>query len=130
MYNKWYVKNNKVAFYEKGVEIDGRVYGIHSDVDIQKIKRRIAMRSVTDEDGNIPDDVDINAEIAKIEHTDVTFDVPSEEQLGQISSREVTDSTSARELIDAVLSGEVSQDEINAMLLLELAELKAGVGDE
>ena len=72
------------------------MYGIHSDVDIQKIKRRIAMQSVTDEDGNIPDDVDINAEIAKIEHTDVTFDVPSEEQLGQISSREVTDSTSAR----------------------------------
>lgn len=127
---KWYVKNNKVAFYEKGVEVDGRVYGIHSSADIQKIKRRVAVKSLTDDEGNMPDDVDINAEIAKIEHTDVTFDVPSEEQLGQISSREVTDSTSARELIDAVLSGEVSQDEINAMLLLELAELKAGVGDE
>lgn len=127
---KWYVNNNKIGFYNNGIEIGGRVYGIRSSTDIQKIKRRIAMQSVTDEDGNIPDDVDINAEIAKIEHTDVTFDVPSEEQLGQISSREVTDSTSARELIDAVLSGEVSQDEINAMLLLELAELKAGVGDE
>lgn len=127
---KWYVKNNKVAFYEKGVEIDGRVYGIHAPADIQKIKRRVAVKSLTDDEGNMPDDVDMEAEIAKIEHTDVTFDVPSEEQLGQISSREVTDSTSARELIDAVLNGEVSQDEINAMLLLELAELKAGVGDE
>lgn len=127
---KWFVNNNKIGFYNNGIEIGGRVYGIHSDADIQKIKRRMVVKALTDDDGNMPDDVDMESEIAKINHTDVVFDSPTDEQLGQISSREVTDSTSARELIDAVLSGEVSQDEINAMLLLELAELKAGVGDE
>ena len=127
---KWYVKNNKVAFYEKGVEIDGRVYGIHSDVDIQKIKRRIAMRSVTDEDGNIPDDVDLEAEIAKINHTDVVFDMPTDEQLERISCQSVYDNVDAAKLVNSVINNEVSQDEINAMLMLEIAELKAGVLNE
>ena len=78
---KWCVKKNKVAFYEKGIEIDGRVYGIHSDADIQKIKMRLASRALIDEEGNMPDDVDLDAEISKINHTDVGFDMPTDEQL-------------------------------------------------
>lgn len=127
---KWFVNNNKIGFYNNGIEIGGRVYGIHSDVDIQKIKRRIAMQSVTDEDGNIPDDVDINAEIAKIEHTDVVFDIPTDEQLERISCQSVYDNEDAAKLVNSVINNEVSQDEINAMLMLEIAELKAGVLNE
>ena len=127
---KWFVNNNKIGFYNNGIEIGGRVYGIHSDVDIQKIKRRIAMRSVTDEDGNIPDDVDLEAEIAKINHTDVVFDMPTDEQLERISCQSVYDNVDAAKLVNSVINNEVSQDEINAMLMLEIAELKAGVLNE
>lgn len=127
---KWYVKNNKVAFYEKGVEIDGRVYGIHAPADIQKIKRRVAVKSLTDDEGNMPDDVDLEAEIAKINHTDVVFAMPIDEQLERISCQSVYDNEDADKLVNAVLNNEVSQDEINAMILLELAELKAGVLNE
>ena len=38
---KFYSKNGTVYFYEHGVEIDGTVYGIHTDRDILRIKRRI-----------------------------------------------------------------------------------------
>lgn len=127
---KWYAKNNKVAFYEKGVEIGGRVYGIHSDVDIQKIKRRIAVKSLTDDEGNMPDYVDMEAEIAKINHTDVVFDIPTDEQLNRISCQSVYDNEDAAKLVNSVINNEVSQDEINAMLMLEIAELKAGVLNE
>ena len=127
MYNKWYVKNNKVAFYEKGVEIDGRVYGIRSSADIQKIKSRMAVKALTDDEGNMPDDVDLDAEIAKINHTDVGFEMPTDEQLARINSQSVYDNDDAAKLVNAVINNEVSQDEINAMILLELAELKAGV---
>lgn len=130
MYNKWYVKNNKVAFYEKGIEIDGRVYGIHSDVDIQKIKMRLALKALIDDDGNMPDDVDMEAEIAKINHTDVVFDMPTDEQLERISCQSVYDNEDAAKLVNSVINNEVSQDEINAMLMLEIAELKAGVLNE
>lgn len=127
---KWYVKNNKVAFYEKGVEIDGRVYGIRSSADIQKIKRRMVVKALTDDEGNMPDDVNLEAEIAKINHTDVVFDIPTDEQLKRISCQSVYDNEDAAKLVNAVLNNEVSQDEINAMLMLEIAELKAGVLNE
>ena len=127
---KWYVKNNKVAFYEKGVEIDGRVYGIHSDVDIQKIKMRLALRALVDDEGNMPDDVDLDAEISKINHTDVGFDMPTDEQLERINSQSIYDNEEATKLVNSVINNEVSQDEINAMLMLEIAELKAGVLNE
>lgn len=123
---KWYVKNNKVAFYEKGIEIDGRVYGIRSSADIQKIKMRLALRALVDDEGNMPDDVDLEAEIAKINHTDVGFDMPTDEQLERINSQSVYNNDEAAKLVDSVINNEVSQDEINAMILLELAELKAG----
>ena len=119
-----------MAFYEKGVGIDGRVYGIHAPADIQKIKRRAAVKSLTDDEGNIPDDVDMEAEIAKINHTDVVFDIPTDEQLERISCQSVYDNEDAAKLVNAVLNNEVSQDEINAMLMLEIAELKAGVLNE
>ena len=124
---KWFVNNNKIGFYNNGIEIGGRVYGIHSDVDIQKIKRRIAMQSVTDDEGNMPEDVDMEAEIAKINHTDVVFDMPTDEQLNRISCQSVYDNEDAAKLVNSVINNEVSQDEINAMILLELAELKVGV---
>lgn len=130
MYNKWHVKNNKVAFYEKGVEIDGRVYGIRSSADIQKIKRRMAVKALTDDDGNMPDDANLEAEIAKINHTDVVFDMPTDEQLERISCQSVYDNEDATKLVNSVINNEVSQDEINAMLMLEIAELKAGVLNE
>lgn len=127
---KWYVKNSKVAFYEKGVEIDGRVYGMRSSADIQKIKMRLALKALIDDDGNMPDDVDMEAEIAKINHTDVVFDMPTDEQLERISCQSVYDNEDAAKLVNAVINNEVSQDEINAMLMLEIAELKAGVLNE
>ena len=127
---KWYVKNNKVAFYEKGVEIDGRVYGIRSSVDIQKIKMRLALKALIDDDGNMPDYVDLESEIAKINHTDVVFDMPTDEQLERISCQSVYDNEDAAKLVNSVINNEVSQDEINAMLMLEIAELKAGVLNE
>ena len=130
MYHKWYVKNNKVAFYEKGIEIDGRVYGIHAPADIQKIKRRVAVKSLTEDEGNMQDDANLEAEIAKINHTDVVFDMPTDEQLERISCQSVYDNEDAAKLVNSVINNEVSQDEINAMLMLEIAELKAGVLNE
>lgn len=127
---KWYVKNNKVAFYEKGIEIGGRVYGIRSSADIQKIKMRLAVKALTDDEGNMPDDVDLDAEIAKINHTDLVFDMPTDEQLERINCQSVYGNEEASELVDSVINNEVSQDEINAMLMLEIAELKAGVLNE
>lgn len=38
---KFYVKNGTAYFYERGVEIDGTVYGIQKDSDILRIKRNI-----------------------------------------------------------------------------------------
>lgn len=34
---KFYMKNGQAQFYERGVEIDGTVYGIHTDRDILRI---------------------------------------------------------------------------------------------
>lgn len=127
---KWYVKNNKLEFYKNGIEIDGRVYGIHALADIQKIKNRMAVKALTDDEGNMPDDVDMEAEIAKINHTDVVFDMPTDEQLSRISCQSVYDNEEATKLVNSVINNEVSQDEINAMILLEIAELKAGVLNE
>lgn len=127
---KWHVKNNKVAFYEKGVEIDGRVYGIRSSVDIQKIKMRLALRALVDDEGNMPDDVDLEAEISKINHTDVGFEMPTDEQLARINSQSVYNNDEVAKLVDSVINNEVSQDEINAMLMLEIAELKARGANE
>ncbi len=40
---KFYMKNGTAYFYERGVKIDGTVYGIHTDRDILRIKAGLSM---------------------------------------------------------------------------------------
>lgn len=125
---KFYMKNGTAQFYERGVEIDGTVYGIHADRDILRIKRRI----VNDKFAETDDNFDMDTEIAKIQHTDVTFEQPTAEQLKQIQSKTFDSMSELKQHVQSVMNGDetMSQDEINAMLLLQIAELKAGVSNE
>lgn len=122
------MKNGTAQFYEHGVEIDGTVYGIHTDRDILRIKRRI----VNDKFAETDDNFDMDTEIAKIQHTDVTFEQPTAEQLKQIQSKTFDSMSELKQHVQSVMNGDetMSQDEINAMLMLQIAELKAGVGGE
>ena len=122
------MKNGTAYFYEHGVEIDGTVYGIHTDRDILRIKRRI----VNDKFAETDDNFDMDTEIAKIQHTDVTFEQPTAEQLKQIQSKTFDSMSELKQHVQSVMNGDetMSQDEINAMLMLQIAELKAGVGGE
>lgn len=125
---KFYSKNGTVYFYERGVEIDGTVYGIHTDRDILRIKRRI----VNDKFAETDDNFDMDTEIAKIQHTDITFEQPTAEQLEQIQAKTYNSMTELKQHVQSVMNGDetMSQDEINAMLMLQIAELKAGVDGE
>ena len=125
---KFYMKNGTAYFYEHGVEIDGTVYGIHTDRDILRIKRRI----VNDKFAETDDNFDMDTEIAKIKHTDVMFEQPTAEQLKQIQSKTFDSMSELKQHVQSVMNGDetMSQDEINAMLMLQIAELKAGVGGE
>ena len=125
---KFYSKNGQAQFYEHGVEIDGTVYGIHADRDILRIKSRI----VNDKFAETDDNFDMDTEIAKIQHTDVTFEQPTAEQLKQIQSKTFDSMSELKQHVQSVMNGDetMSQDEINAMLMLQIAELKAGVGGE
>ena len=123
---KFYSKNGQAQFYERGVEIDGTVYGIHADRDILRIKRRIVNDKFAETDG----DFDMDTEIAKIKHTDITFEQPTAEQLSQIQSKTFDSMSDMKQYVQSVMNGELTQDEINAMLMLQIAELKAGVGGE
>lgn len=125
---KFYSKNGQAQFYEHGVEIDGTVYGIHTDRDILRIKRRI----VNDKFAETDDNFDMGVEIAKIQHTDITFEQPTAEQLEQIQAKTYNSMTELKQHVQSVMNGDetMSQDEINAMLMLQIAELKAGVGGE
>ena len=125
---KFYSKNGTAQFYERGVEIDGTVYGIHTDRDIQRIKRRI----VNDKFAETDDNFDMDTEIAKIQHTDVTFEQPTSEKLSQIQAKTYISMSELKQHVQSVMNGDesMSQDEINAMLMLQIAELKAGVGGE
>ena len=123
---KFYMKNGTAYFYERGVEIDGTVYGIHTDRDILRIKRRI----VNDKFAETDDNFDMDTEIAKIQHTDVTLEQPTSEQLSQIQSKTFDSMSDMKQYVQSVMNGELTQDEINAMLLLQIAELKAGVSNE
>ena len=123
---KFYSKNGQAQFYEHGVEIDGTVYGIHADRDILRIKRRIVNDKFAETDG----DFDMDTEIAKIKHTDITFEQPTAEQLSQIQSKTFDSMSDMKQYVQSVMNGELTQDEINAMLMLQIAELKAGVGGE
>lgn len=125
---KFYSKNGTAQFYERGVEIDGTVYGIQKDSDILRIKRRV----VNDKFAETDDNFDMDTEIAKIQHTDVTLEQPTSEQLSQIQSKTFDSMSDMKQYVQSVMSGDetMSQDEINAMLLLQIAELKAGVSNE
>lgn len=123
---KFHMKNGTAYFYEHGVEIDGTVYGIHTDRDILRIKRRV----VNDKFAETDDNFDMDTEIAKIQHTDVTLEQPTSEQLSQIQSKTFDSMSDMKQYVQSVMNGELTQDEINAMLMLQIAELKAGVGGE
>ena len=123
---KFYSKNGTAQFYERGVEIDGTVYGIRTDSDILRIKRRI----VNDKFAETDDNFDMDTEIAKIQHTSIIFKQPTSEQLSQIQSKTFDSMSDMKQYVQSVMNGELTQDEINAMLLLQIAELKAGVSNE
>ena len=125
---KFYVKNGTAYFYERGVEIDGTVYGIRTDRDILRIKRRI----VNDKFAETDDNFDMDTEIAKIQHTDVTFEQPTAEQLKQIQSKTFDSMSELKQHVQSVMNGDetMSQDEINAMLLLKIAEMEVAITNE
>lgn len=125
---KFYMKNGTAYFYERGVEIDGTVYGIQKDSDILRIKRRI----VNDKFAETDDNFDMDTEIAKIKHTSITFKQPTSEQLSQIQAKTYNSMSELKQHVQSVMNGDetMSQDEINAMLMLQIAELKAGVSGE
>lgn len=125
---KFYMKNGTAYFYERGVEIDGTVYGIHTDRDILRIKRSVVNNKFAETDDNF----DMDTEIAKIQHTSITFKQPTSEQLEQIQAKTYNSMTELKQHVQSVMNGDetMSQDEINAMLMLQIAELKAGVGGE
>lgn len=125
---KFYSKNGTAQFYERGVEIDGTVYGIRTDSDILRIKRSVLNSKFAESE----EDFDMNVEIAKIQHTDITLEQPTAEQLEQIQAKTYNSMTELKQHVQSVMNGDetMSQDEINAMLMLQIAELKAGVGGE
>ena len=123
---KFYMKNGTAYFYERGVEIDGTVYGIRTDSDILRIKRSVVNSKFAETDDNF----DMDTEIAKIQHTDITLEQPTSEQLSQIQSKTFDSMSDMKQYVQSVMNGELTQDEINAMLMLQIAELKAGVGGE
>lgn len=123
---KFYMKNGTAYFYEHGVEIDGTVYGIRTDRDTLRIKRSV----VNDKFAETDDNFDMDTEIAKIQHTDVTFEQPTAEQLEQIQAKTFDSMSDMKQYVQSIMNGELTQDEINAMLMLQIAELKAGVDGE
>ena len=123
---KFYSKNGTAQFYEHGVEIDGTVYGIRTDSDILRIKRSVLNSKFAESE----EDFDMNVEIAKIQHTDITFEQPTAEQLEQIQAKTFDSMSDMKQYVQSVMNGELTQDEINAMLMLQIAELKAGVDGE
>ena len=125
---KFYVKNGQAQFYERGVEIDGTVYGIRTDRDILRIKRGI----VNDKFSETDDNFDMDTEIAKIQHTDVTLEQPTSEQLSQIQSKTFDSMSDMKQHVQSVMNGDetMSQDEINAMLLLKIAEMEVAITNE
>ena len=123
---KFYSKNGTAQFYERGVKIDGTVYGIRTDSDILRIKRSVVNSKFAESE----EDFDMNVEIAKIQHTDITLEQPTSEQLEQIQAKTYNSMTELKQHVQSVMNGELTQDEINAMLMLQIAELKAGVDGE
>lgn len=125
---KFYMKNGTAYFYERGVEIDGIVYGIRTDSDILRIKRSV----VNSKFAESKEDFDMNVEIAKIKHTDITFEQPTAEQLSQIQLKTFDSMSDMKQYVQSVMNGDetMSQDEINAMLLLKIAEMEVAITNE
>lgn len=125
---KFYMKNGTAYFYERGIEIDGIVYGIRADSDILRIKRRI----INDKFAETDDNFDMDTEIAKIQHTSITFKQPTAEQLSQIQSKTFDSMSDMKQYVQSVMNGDetMSQDEINAMLLLKIAEMEVAITNE
>ena len=125
---KFYSKNGTAQFYEHGVEIDGTVYGIRTDSDILRIKRSVLNSKFAESE----EDFDMNVEIAKIQHTDITFEQPTAEQLEQIQSKTFDSMSDMKQHVQSVMNGDetMSQDEINAMLLLKIAEMEVAITNE
>lgn len=125
---KFYMKNGTAYFYERGIEIDGIVYGIRADSDILRIKRRI----INDKFAETDDNFDMDTEIAKIQHTDITFEQPTAEQLEQIQAKTFDSMSDMKQYVQSVMNGDetMSQDEINAMLLLKIAEMEVAITNE
>lgn len=125
---KFHMKNGTAYFYEHGVEIDGTVYGIHTDRDILRIKRSVVNNKFAETDDNF----DMDTEIAKIQHTDVTLEQPTSEQLSQIQSKTFDSMSDMKQYVQSVMNGDetMSQDEINAMLLLKIAEMEVAITNE
>lgn len=125
---KFYSKNGTAQFYERGVKIDGTVYGIQKDSDILRIKRGI----VNDKFAETDDNFDMDTEIAKIQHTSITFKQPTSEQLSQIQAKTFDSMSDMKQYVQSVMNGDetMSQDEINAMLLLKIAEMEVAITNE
>ena len=123
---KFYMKNGTAYFYERGIEIDGIVYGIRADSDILRIKRRI----INDKFAETDDNFDMDTEIAKIQHTSITFKQPTSEQLSQIQAKTYNSMTELKQHVQSIMNGELTQDEINAMLLLRIAEMDVAITNE
>ena len=125
---KFYSKNGTAYFYERGVEIDGTVYGIRTDSDILRIKRSVVNSKFAESE----EDFDMNVEIAKIQHTDITLEQPTAEQLSQIQSKTFDSMSDMKQYVQSVMNGDetMSQDEINAMLLLKIAEMEVAITNE
>lgn len=125
---KFYMKNGTAYFYERGVEIDGTVYGIRTDSDILRIKRSVVNSKFAESE----EDFDMNVEIAKIQHTDITLEQPTSEQLSQIQSKTFDSMSDMKQHVQSVMDGDetMSQDEINAMLLLKIAEMEVAITNE
>lgn len=125
---KFYSKNGTAQFYERGVEIDGTVYGIRTDSDILRIKRSVLNSKFAESE----EDFDMNVEIAKIQHTDITLEQPTSEQLSQIQSKTFDSMSDMKQYVQSVMNGDetMSQDEINAMLLLKIAEMEVAITNE
>lgn len=122
------MKNGTAQFYERGVEIDGTVYGIRTDSDILRIKRSVVNSKFAESE----EDFDMNVEIAKIQHTSIIFKQPTSEQLSQIQSKTFDSMSDMKQYVQSVMNGDetMSQDEINAMLLLKIAEMEVAITNE
>lgn len=123
---KFYMKNGTAQFYERGVEIDGTVYGIRTDSDILRIKRSVVNSKFAESE----EDFDMNVEIAKIQHMDITLEQPTSEQLSQIQAKTYNSMTELKQHVQSIMNGELTQDEINAMLLLRIAEMEVAITNE